>query len=105
MSVMQRHQVSKYEIYRRSGSIFKRICVNMLPKTWQELSDALTLESKSIGFLNKISSVKLQEDTIDIQGDSEIGSNILWTFYTNKNKAKTSFSSVFYLTPEMLVEA
>jgi hypothetical protein len=76
----------------------------MLPKTWQELSDALTLESKSIGMLNKLLSVKLQEDTIDIQGDSEIVSNILGTCYTNKNKAKTSFSSVFCLTPEMLVE-
>jgi hypothetical protein len=74
----------------------------MLPKTWPELSDALTLESKSIDILNKISSVKLQEDTIDIQGDSEIGGNILGTCYTNKNKAKTSFSSVFCSTPETL---
>jgi hypothetical protein len=38
----------------------------MLPKTWQGLLDALTLESKNIGTLNKISSVKLQEDIIDI---------------------------------------
>jgi hypothetical protein len=39
--------------------------------------------------------VKLQEDTIDIQDDSEIGGNILGTCYTNKNKAKTSSCQCF----------
>jgi hypothetical protein len=60
---MQHHQVSNYEIPadRAPG-----VCVNMLPKTWRELLDSLTLESNSIGTLNKISSTKLQEDIADI---------------------------------------
>ncbi|XP_021932938.1 SET and MYND domain-containing protein 4-like isoform X1 [Zootermopsis nevadensis] len=59
----------------------------MLPKSWQELLDALTLESNSIDTFNRISSVKLQEDIIDICiNEKRYRDKLLnWIIFTQSN--------------------